>query len=72
MEYDKAQKELIVTWNGKTSYIPSTNVASYMIGDGEDRRIVQQAHPMVSGIGSAQVETPMSHVHAGPGKGRTK
>ncbi len=71
MVYDKEDKELLVTWQGKTAHIPSTNIASYNIGEAEDRKIVQMGHPMVSGIGSAQVETPFGHVLAGPGHGRT-
>jgi len=71
MLYDKEDKELIVSWNGKTAHIPSTNIVSYSTDPSEDRKIVQMASPQVLGIGSAQVETPMSHVHSGHGHGKT-
>ena len=72
MVYDKQEMELVVTWNNKTARIPSTNVAYYIPGEPEDRKIEGVSHPMVAGSSaSAQVETPMSHVHAGPGAGKT-
>lgn len=72
LEYDKKEKELIVTWNKVTSHVPSTNIKHYIPGPAADRRIVQSAHPMVASVsGTAQVETPMSHVHAGHGHGKT-
>src|SRR5271166_5532583 len=71
MAYDKDDKELIVQWQGQTAHIPSTNIASYCTGPAVDRMIHQVAAPQVANIGSAQVETPMSHVHAGPGAGKT-
>lgn len=71
MVYDTVEKELIVTWMGKVAYIPSQNVAVYCPGKQEDRKVHQVASPMVAGIGKAQVETPMSHVHAGQGHGKT-
>lgn len=72
LEYDLKEKELIVTWAKKVAHIPSTNVAYYIPGTPEDRKVVQVAHPMVAGIAAgAQVESPMSHVHAGPGAGKT-
>jgi hypothetical protein len=70
--YDSDEKELLVTWMGKTAHVPSQNVASYCVGEAEDRKVNQVASPMVAGVsGSAQVGTPMSHVHAGPGAGKT-
>lgn len=69
--YDKAEKELLVTWLGKTAFIPSANVAYYVPGKADDRKIVQVAAPQVAHVGSAQVETPMSHVHRGEGHGKT-
>ncbi len=72
MVYDKKEMELVVTWNKKTARIPSTNVAYYIPGEPVDRKVDQITHPMVAGaLVNAQVETPMSHVHAGPGKGKT-
>lgn len=42
-----------------------------VFGDIKERKIVNMPHPQVANIGSAQVETPYGHVHAGPGKGKT-
>ncbi len=72
MTYDKREKELRVTWKGVTGFVPSTNVAMYVPGEAADRKVMQTAHPMVGNLStSAQVGTPMSHVHAGPGHGKT-
>jgi hypothetical protein len=71
MVYDTEEKELLVTWGDKTTHVPSTNIASYSVGAVEDRKLVQMGSPMISGIGKAQVETPMGHVQAGPGYGKT-
>jgi hypothetical protein len=72
MIYDDTARELLVTWQNKTAHIPSTNIASYCVGEVEDRKIHQTSAPMVAGISSAQVETPFGHVFEGPGKGKTK
>lgn len=72
MQYDLDEKELLVTWGAKTAHIPHSNVAYYIPGPAEDRKLAQTAHPMVAGIASAQVETPFGHVHAGPGRGKSK
>lgn len=71
MSYDQEEKELIVEWQGHKGHIPSTNVAYYVPGAGFDRGHTQVAAPQVANISAAQYETPMSHVHAGPGKGKT-
>lgn len=70
MQYDRKEKELCVSWLDKTAYIPSANVAYYIPGPATDRKVSQAASPQVLGIGSAQVETPMSHVHKGQGFGK--
>lgn len=70
IEYDRTEKELLVTWNGQTGIIPSSNIACMVEGSPE-KPAVQITHPIVAGIASAQVETPMSHVHAGYGAGKT-
>ncbi len=73
MTYDRDDNELTVRWNGATAHIPSANIASYSTDAAKDRGLTAVHHPMVAGaMASAQVETPMSHVHAGPGKGKTK
>lgn len=70
MEYDRAEKELLVTWNAETAIIPSGDIASMVEGI-PTMKAVQHTHPIVAGIASAQVETPMSHVHAGHGHGKS-
>jgi hypothetical protein len=73
LEYDRAEKELIVTYSdGKTTtvgIIPSSNVACMVPGKVEGK--AHSFHPIVAGMQSAQVDSPMAHVHAGPGKGQT-
>ncbi len=69
--YDRAEKELHVTWNKQTSIVVSTNIKQYTPGEIVDRKVVQPSHPIIAGIASAQVETPMGHVFEGPGKGKT-
>lgn len=87
LKYDRLDKELEVTWNGVTSYVPSTNIKNYIPGKPRDRKIVQMGPPQVANVSAtaqvatpatgilpkvtAQVETPMSHVHAGAGHGKT-
>lgn len=71
LSYDTAEKELLVTWNKKVAHIPSANVAYYVPGVSEDRKVIQTTAPMVAGISSAQVETPAGHVFAGEGHGKT-
>lgn len=71
LKYDRAEKELLVSWCGKTGIIPSSGVACMEAGL-PDVKASQHTHPIVAGIAaSAQVETPMSHVHAGYGHGKT-
>lgn len=70
--YDEKEKELLVTWNAVTAHVPFTNIKSYIPGETPDRKVAQKASPMVANVSStAQVETPMSHVHAGFGHGQT-
>lgn len=72
MVYDKPEKELLVTWNGVTANVPSTNIKSYIAGRAPDRKIVQMGSSQMANIAAtAQVETPFGHVHAGPGKGKS-
>lgn len=70
LEYDRAEKELFVHWGGKVGIVPSSNISCMVEGTPKVKAQVN-THPIVAGIQSAQVETPMSHVHAGPGKGLT-
>lgn len=84
---DEKTDRLVVTWKGHTTKVPMTNVANYTEGPGQNRRVAQVASPMIANVSataqlpvtpsstkaafSAQVDTPMSHVHAGEGKGKT-
>jgi len=70
MEYDNDAKRLWVEWNGERGWTPEVNVVMAIPGKATKDRIIEKSHPMVAGIGSAQVETPFGHVHAGPGKGK--
>lgn len=58
------------TYMGETAVIFQPD--HIVFGDVKQRKIVQMSHPQVASIAGAQVETPFGHVHAGPGKGKTK
>lgn len=71
---NEKQDRLYVTWKGFTKKLPMTNVADYTDEDCLvlDKKVDQSAAPQLAHIStSAQVETPMSHVHAGHGHGKT-
>ncbi len=78
LEYDEEKKHLFVSLDGKTVRVPETSVLS-MVEAAKDSPVgkIHEVHgkvPPASVIfdpSAAQVETPMSHVHAGPGKGKT-
>jgi hypothetical protein len=70
--YDRAEKELLVSWDGHEAIVPLTNVACMWPRKEAkpipiEKALPQQAHSRPT----AQVETPQSHVFAGPGKGQT-
>lgn len=69
LQYDRIEKELLVSWAGKIGIIPSSNIACMIEGLPEVTP-VKHIHPIVAGAQSAQVESPFSHVHAGPGQGK--
>lgn len=69
--YDRTEKELEVIWNGVSGFVPSSAIACYIPGEPK-ARIQQVSAPQVAGIFKAQVDNPMSHVHAGPGHGKTR
>src|ERR1700733_4919447 len=66
LQYDRTEKELLVHWSAEngnfTGIIPSSNIACMEEGLVETR--MPSPHPIVAGLKSAQVDTPMSHVHA--------
>ncbi len=72
MYLDRKNDEIQLLWNGVYTAVPRTAVANYTsVGQGEKFRVAPVSHAMVAGIsGTAQVETPFGHVHAGPGKGK--
>ncbi len=72
LTYDRAEKELLVEWAGETAIVPSSNISSMTPKKVEPEREIRPASP-TPGLGraSAQVSTPQSHVHAGPGHGDT-
>lgn len=84
LQYDRANKELVVTFNGMKAIVPGSNVASFIPEDrpaaalkvtAEDVRAAQTADTAIPSplpTGASQVDTPQSHVFAGPGKGKTR
>lgn len=77
MAYDEVKRHLFVTYNGQTARIPETSVLSMVEYSTlvEAPKLAVNAAPPVKPAGfdpyAAQVETPMSHVHAGLGHGQT-
>jgi hypothetical protein len=88
LQYDREHKELLVTFNGNTAIVPSTNVVT-MIAAGPTAAKISVAEvkaaqkadtpvpsPLPTGglhpAFQAQVSSPTDHVFAGPGKGKTK
>lgn len=70
--YDREEKELLVHWQGKVGIIPSSNVACMVQVDELPKEEPVQQHPTQQLVRpSAQVESPQSHVFAGPGAGKT-
>jgi len=68
MEYNRNDKELLVTWNNQTAIVPISNVASMVPGEVEAKPAPAPApaHRIV-----AQVDHPTLHAHKGPGYGKT-
>lgn len=72
LQYDRENKELLVTYKDRTAIVPTTNVSAMIpvhAHDVEDPTVLKELGP--SGKITAQVDTPMSHVFAGPGHGKT-
>ncbi len=67
LAYDRAEKELIVIYSGKTAIIPSSNIASMERPQSSTQKEVPAPAPR--GKIKAQVSTPTDHVFAeGPGR----
>ncbi len=78
LDYCEEKRHLYASFGGKTARIPETSVLSMveapLLTKAEVAHIVaHQNNPLaqIPGLDSAQVSTPMSHVHAGPGAGQT-
>lgn len=69
MVYDRETKELEVTWQGKTAFVPESNVKAYY--ELEDKTGPKEVRKVVGAV-KAQVSTPQDHVFAGPGGGKVK
>jgi len=71
LSYSREEKELYATYNNETAIIPASDIAR-MIEGIPSLRVPQPSHPMHLSVShTAQVETPMSHVHAGHGHGKS-
>jgi hypothetical protein len=68
MVYDQIEKELLVTWNNETAIVPTSNVASMVVGEAKVRSLPTPPPKKIE----AQVETPQSHVFGGEGKGKSR
>lgn len=71
LEWDDETKELAITWGGRTGYAVSSNVKSYFPFEAIPIQSAAPAPPKLEKR-TAQVSTPMDHVFAGPGAGKTK
>lgn len=71
IEYDAEVDKLFIGYKGEEITMPSTSAVYWLDGEPKKREIVE-AKPYVKPVlPSAQVESPQSHVHAGPGAGKT-
>jgi|SRR6185312_17447780 len=79
LQYDRKHQELHVTWNGKTAIVPRENVACMVEVEKKPAKEAIEMAPAAAPAPvmphqtkiSAQYDTPMSHVFAGPGAGKT-
>ncbi len=72
LKYDRTEKELLVFYNKQVAIVPSTNIGA-MIEDikFEAKPVSDEVEEILRKGPSAQVDSPMSHVFAGPGAGKT-
>jgi hypothetical protein len=66
MQYDRTEKELLVTWNNETAIVPVSNVASMVLGEVKAKGAPVPPPAAIK----AQVDSPQSHVFGGEGKGK--
>ncbi len=70
IEYSASEDKLYVSIGSDEITMPTTSAVYWISGAAEG--IAQAVTPIAKPIiPSAQVETPQSHVHAGPGQGKT-
>jgi hypothetical protein len=81
LHYDRAEKELIVEFNGHVAIVPSSNVASMTLSNPKDIGVTAAGtakstpqthinHPVVAGIDRAQVSDPTRDVVFGVNAGQ--
>lgn len=72
LEWDDSQKCAFLTWNGERGRIPESNINVSVAG--EPAKLPKNEHKTsdVNEFKKAQVETPMSHVFEGRGRGKTR
>ena len=67
--YDRAEKELLIEFNGEKAILPSSNVATMVEMSSQAKMTAGSRPPMIMGKIKAQVSTPQDHVFSdGPGK----
>lgn len=72
LEYDRKEKELHVTFQGETAIVPSTNINSMVLQiEADTIRSEPRVEIPFSTKTTAQIDSPMAHVFAGPGAGKT-
>lgn len=72
LAYDREAGELLVTYEGREAIVPMQNVACmWPAAERPAAKPAEEAKAPGKPI-EAQVSTPQSHVHAGPGHGKTK
>jgi hypothetical protein len=71
LRFDEDKKRLIVGWNGESACVPEPNCSMWIEGTAEKRGHAAAA-PTVKAKITAQVDSPQSHVFAGPGGGKVK
>ncbi len=76
MEYCEDRHHLYITYNGFTARVPETSVLSMIEGPASIAEVSEKLskameRAMAFDPNAAQVESPQSHVFAGPGGGQT-
>ena len=70
INFDEDKKRLIVGWNNEEAHVPEANCSMWVEGKVQQRSGAATA-PVKPKI-TAQVDSPQSHVFAGPGSGKAK